>query len=307
MIDSSGNLFGTTEQGGTANAGTVFEIVHGSSVITTLAMFNAATGINPFAGLTLDSSGNLFGTTETAGLGGKGTVFEILQGTTVITPLSSFNGANGANPYAGVTLDSSGNLFGTTSAGGANNFGAVFEIPHGTTAITVLGSFTNSVTIGANPRRAVILDSSGNLFGTTVLAGASNNGTVFEIIHGTTVITTLASFNNINGKAPQSALTLDASRNLFGTTSTGGAGSDGTIFEIVHGTTSITTIASFTGANGINPDAPLTLDTSGNLFGTTAGGENGGLGTIFEIVQGATVITTLVVLNNATAPFPSPD
>ena len=110
--------------------------------ITTLASFDGVgpgtNGGSPAGGVTLDSSGNLYGTTTQGGDSGYGTVYEIAQGTNTITALASFNGINGGSPFAGVTLDSSGNLFGTTIDGGYTGGGTVYEIAQGTGTITTL-------------------------------------------------------------------------------------------------------------------------------------------------------------------------
>ena len=125
-MDSSGNLYGTTEIGGADNDGTVFEVAKGSSTITTLATFSGSTGTEPAGGfLLLDSSGNLYGTTgvilngSTGETGNDGTVFELAKGSRTITTLASFNGTNGAGPESALVMDSSGNLYGTTAEGGA--------------------------------------------------------------------------------------------------------------------------------------------------------------------------------------------
>ena len=101
------------------------------------------------AGVILDASGDLFGTTSAGGASGDGTLFEIVSGSNAITTLASFNGSNGASPQADLTRDSNGNLFGTAFSGGANNFGTVFELPVGGDAITTLASFNGSN--GVNP------------------------------------------------------------------------------------------------------------------------------------------------------------
>ncbi len=302
-LDSSGNLFGTTESSGPGGYGTVYEIVHGTTAITTLASFNRVNGSYPQAGVTLDASGNLFGaTTNDGGAGDYGTVYEIVHGTTFITTLAVFNNINGANPYAGVTLDASGNLFGTTKADGPSGYGTVYEIVHGTTAINMIASFNGPN--GQYPLAGVTLDAGGNLFGTTNAGGSSGYGTVYEIVHGTTAITTIASFNGANGANPQAGVTLDASGNLFGTTGGGGASGHGTVYEILHGTTAITTLASFNGTNGDYPSVGVTLDASGNLFGTTVNGGASGYGTVYEIAHGTTSITTLASFNGANGKSP---
>ena len=148
----------------------MFELAQGSGTITTLASFNGTNGANPYAGLIEDSSGNLFGTAYQGGASGYGTVFELAQGSGTITTLASFNGTNGANPYAGLIKDSSGNLYGTANRGGTNGYGTVFELAHGSGTITTLASFNG--TNGLNPVAGLIEDSSGNLFGTPPQGGA---------------------------------------------------------------------------------------------------------------------------------------
>jgi uncharacterized repeat protein (TIGR03803 family) len=301
VMDCSGNLFGTTNTGGANGDGTVFEISHATGVITTLASFNGANGDNPQAGAVLDSSGNLFGTTHIGGANGYGTVFEVANGTNAITALASFNTANG-NGSAGVAVDSSGNLFGTTANGGDNSDGMVFEIAQGSGVITTMVSFN-----GANGRNVVgtvVLDSSGNIFGTTSQGGTSNVGTVYEITHGSGVISSLASFNSTNGGNLHVGVVLDSSGNLFGATYRGGANNDGTVYEIAQGSGAITDLASLEGTNGINPGG-VALDSSGNLFGTASGGGANSDGTVFEIAQGSGVITTLASFNSTNGASPN--
>ena len=184
-FDSSGNLFGTTENGGTIGNGTIYEIAKGSNSLTTVASFTGSNGSTPFGGVTFDSSGNLFGTTVYGGTTGNGTVYEIAKGSSSLTTLASFTGSgagtNGGYPYGGVTFDSDGNLFGTTTGGGTSDNGTVYEIAKGSSSITTLTSFTGAGTNGGYPAGGVTLDSSGNLFGTTLHGGTSDAGTVYEI------------------------------------------------------------------------------------------------------------------------------
>jgi uncharacterized repeat protein (TIGR03803 family) len=221
ITDSSGNLYGTTLSGGIWNLGTVFELAKGSGAITTLASFNGANG-SPSGHLIMDSSGNLFGLTESS-------VFELAHNFNTINTLASFNGPNGAQP-AGLVMDSSGNLYGTTYAGGASNEGTVFELANSSGTVTTLASFDLAV-YGAGPG-AVILDVEGNLFGTTAKGGASGDGTLFEVAHGSAKIATLASFDAIHGPVAPAGLIVDSSGNLYGTTSSGGATGEGSVFEL---------------------------------------------------------------------------
>jgi len=301
IMDSSGNLYGTTWVGPGPGDGTVFELAQGSGTITTLASFLAPNGENPYAGLIMDSSGNVYGTTWNGGASSNGTVFEMAPGSGTITTLALFNGANGQGPGGALIMDGSGNLYGTTSEGGASNDGTVFELAHGSGAITTLASFNGAN--GDYPLGALVMDSSGNLYGTTDFGGASNDGTVFKLAHGSGTITTLASFNGTNGEGPHAGLIMDSSGNLYGTTVVGGACGYGSVFELAHGSGTITTLASFTPPNGSNPYepyAPLIMDSSGNLYGTTGWGGAGGDGAVFELAHGSGTITTLASFNSTT-------
>ena len=286
IMDSSGNLYGTTAEGGTDGDGTVFELASGSSTITALASFNGTNGQYPEGGLIMDSSGDLYGVTNEGGASGDGTVFELKKGSGTITTLASFKGGNEANPDAGLVMDSSGNLYGTT--GGGVGGGSVFELVHGSGTITTLATFND--TNAVYPDSALIMDSSGNLYGETEVGGASSEGTVFEVAKGSGTITTLVSFNGTNGETPQGGLVMDSSGNLFGTTYGalyGEPASDSTVFEVAKGSGTITTLASFNGTNGENPLSGLIMDSSGNLYGTTEIGGASNDGTVFEVAQAA--------------------
>ena len=213
-----------------------------------------------------------------------------------LSTLASFNGTNGAIPRAAVIMDSSGNLYGTTLAGGASNGGTVFELAHGSGAITTLASFNG--TNGWNPYAALIMDSSGNLYGTAQYGGAYGYGTVFELAHGSGSITTLASFNGTDGASPFAALIMDSSGNMYGTTPYGGPSwngtpnnGSGTVFELAHGSDTITTLATFNVTNGAEPEDALIMDSGGNLYGTTRLGGRYGTGTVFELAHSHTVTT----------------
>jgi uncharacterized repeat protein (TIGR03803 family) len=267
--------------------------------LTTLASFSGLDGENPVAPLIMDSGGNLYGTTAYGGtfgytdhVAGDGTVFELAAGSGTITTLASFDGTDGQCPVGGPVLDGSGDLYGTTLGGGARGEGTVFELAKGSGTITTLASF-NGGSNGGYPDAGLIIDGNGNLYGTTLVGGAQARGTVFEVAAGSDTITTLASFDGTDGQLPHSGLIMDGSGNLYGTTLLGGASKDGTVFEVVQGSGTITTLASFNGTDGANPEAALLMDGSGNLYGTTSvGGPHGG-GTVFELAKGSGTITTL--------------
>ncbi|HEV3143235.1 MAG TPA: choice-of-anchor tandem repeat GloVer-containing protein, partial [Gemmataceae bacterium] len=293
ITDLSGNLYGTTSAGGANGLGTVFEWVKSSGTITVLGSFaGASNGQTPECSLIADSSGNLYGTTLAGGANGFGTVFEWVKSTGTINALASFTAAQGKNPVAGVLTDSSGNLYGTTTVGGANNFGTVFEWVKSTGNIQVLGNFTGGAAgTGVSSYSGVIADSTGNLYGTTFSGGLNNDGTIFEWVKSTGNIQVLQSFNGANGQNSTSGLIFDSNGNLFGTTQAGGSNNDGTVFEWISGTGQIQVLSNFTGANGQTPEGGLVADASGNLYGAAFKGGANNLGAVFEAVPPPRVVS----------------
>lgn len=183
--DSAGNLYGTTGEGGAFNHGTVYKL-DSSGVETVLHSFNGGTdGAYPCGGLTLDAAGNLYGTANEGGAtgntGDNGTLFE-LNNAGSFTVLHTFTGGvGGANPAAGMILNSVGKLLGVTTEGGdRDDDGTVFELDPTTGIFSVLHTFTAG-SGGAYPYTGLILDSAGNLYGATVDGGTSKRGLVFEI------------------------------------------------------------------------------------------------------------------------------
>ncbi len=301
-VDSQGNIFGTTHNGGTSNLGTIFEITAGSGAITPIASFDYSDGAYPGGNIVVDSLGDIFGTTEYGGLYGYGTIYEVQAGTNTITPITYFDGlTQGAFPN-GLIADGKGNFFGTAFAGGAAGSGAgtVWELPVGTVNVVPLGTFLGPN--GATPQADLIVDGNGDLFGTTNYGGTNNLGTVFEIPTGGG-IDTLAVFNNTNGAYPNQ-LIADGVGDLFGTTFGGGASGYGTVFGLAPGSGNIVTLATFNNTNGAYPYAGLTVDGSNNIYGATSEGGSSGLGTIFELPAGSTTLTTVTAFSGANGAFP---
>ncbi|HUD98669.1 MAG TPA: choice-of-anchor tandem repeat GloVer-containing protein [Bryobacteraceae bacterium] len=169
VADSAGNLYGTTNEGGTSNQGLVFK-VDPSGHETILFEFTGSTGSGPRALLTLDAAGNIYGTTRAGGAVGKGVVFK-LDSTGRQTILHSFHGGtDGSGPSAGVVLDAVGNLYGTAPEGGRANCGVVYKIDTARHE-TILYSFAGAD--GCTPSASVTLDSSGNIYGTTQYGGSA--------------------------------------------------------------------------------------------------------------------------------------
>ena len=251
IIDSSGNLYGTTFNSDLfASAGTVFELsprATGYWQIKILHTFNpnGVDGARPTAGVIFDSSGNLYGATCLGGAYGGGVVYELSPksgggwGEKILYDFNS-GGSGGACPSGGVIFDSSGNLYGTAGSGGINNYGAVFELTSSAGAWTenVLYKF-NGGTDGYYPYGGVVVDPAGDLYGTTGYGGTYSAGTVFELkpLGGGWTEKILHNFGgSADGSYPSGNLLIDASGKLYGATNQGGVydgvfGS-GTVFEI---------------------------------------------------------------------------
>lgn len=261
IFDSTGNLYGATESGGTTYYyGTVYELsssASGSWTEKILYEFGNTfpEPYEPSSGVVFDLARNLYGTTYLGGTagGGGGTVFQLASssGSWTLNDLHSFtSGSDGYLPEAGVVLDSSGNLYGTTANGGSTRHsggGVVFEVSPsgGNWSESVLHTFDPNLngTRGAFPKAGLIFDSSGNLYGTTLNGGTAtcNNfgcGLVFElspITGGGWSEKVLHNFQNngIDGSGPESSLIFDAQGNLYGTASAGGAGGGGVVYEVI--------------------------------------------------------------------------
>jgi uncharacterized repeat protein (TIGR03803 family) len=319
IFDTAGNLYGTTSFGGVGagcgGCGTVFELTpnpDGSWKEKTLYSFCPTTcrdGIEPQASLIFDAEGNLYGTTRFTGAGVCcGTVFELTPnsgGGWAFKVLYTFTGgADGDQPLAGLTFDAAGSLYGTTFYGGILTCGepvgcgVVFKLTpnsDGSWTQSVLHRFTGSD--GRFPAAGVILDAAGNIYGTTELGGALDDGTVFKL-SGTGKETVLFSFNQILGYEPVGGLVLDPAGNLYGTTWEGGSNINspcgtnvgcGTVFKLTPKTRGgwtegvLYNFCSVTNcSDGGEPYAGLTFDQAGNLYGTTKVG-GVGWGVVFKL------------------------
>ena len=321
IFDGSGNLYGTTSDGGTGieQWGTVFELTPAGTE-TVLYNFcsqpNCADGNTPYTGLIFDAAGNLYGTTSEGGTGcypvGCGAVFQLTPtggGGWTEAVLHSFNHTDGEEPW-GLIFDTAGNLYGTTDTGGGsgcNNVGCgtLFELtPDGSGGwtATVLYYFCSQTNCpdGAWPNAGLIIDAAGNLYGTTSAGGTGCNpygcGTVFKLSPtegGGWTETVLHRFGGgTDGLGPSAVVIFDAAGNLYGTTEGGGAYNNGTAFELTPTAGagwSTKILHSFgSGTDGAAPYSGLIFDAAGNLYGTTENGGtsdscHGGCGTVFEL------------------------
>jgi len=303
---SDGAFYGTTGQGGSAGVGTVYKVTP-SGALTSLYSFcpqsPCADGRYPSSGLTFGNDGNLYGTTVQGGNYGDGEVYQITP-SGVLTVMHSFGPIpDGEGPESNLILATDGNFYGTTAGGGANSFGAVFQMtPAGET--TVIYSFTGGAD-GSVPYAGVIQASDGNLYGTTIQGGGSTYcqdprgcGTIYKLTP-TGTLTVLYTFclepGCADGQLAIAALLQASDGNFYGTTEAGGLGA-GNVFRLASDgtyTSLFNFCLPFTCDAGEEPLGALVEASDGNFYGTTSsGGAYTYYGTVFEITpQG--VLTTL--------------
>jgi uncharacterized repeat protein (TIGR03803 family) len=320
IFDANGALYGTTSAGGNSGKGTIFQLTpaaDGAWIETVLHSFTGQNGdgATPYAGLTFGANGALYGTTSTGGTSGAGTVFEMIPpvvagGMWNLTVLYSFTDQNGDGgyPLSTLAIGPIGNLYGTTSEGGAAGEGTIFEVKPpasgGEWSETVVHSFAGT-NDGSDPQTGIVAGKNG-FYGTTFSGGMWNDGTVFELMPpaapgGAWSETVLHSFHCCDdGSFPTASLLVGRNGDLFGATGTGGGSKVcvatpesygcGTVFALQSPTTAggawtETILHSFTGrgSDGEFPGTAL-LFGENRLYGTTSdGGATFGWGTIFQL------------------------
>lgn len=281
ILDSAGNIYGTTSAGGTHNAGTVFKMSSTGHETVLHNFTGGADGGIPDAGVIRDSSGNLYGTASGGGTSGSGVVF-MLDSAGKETVLYNFSGGtDGLLPTAPLIQDTAGNFYGTTAEGGASGAGVIFKLDNAGTE-TVLYSFSGG-NDGAFPLAGLAQDSAGNFYGTALQGGPANNGTVFKLAKNGKFSVLHGFKSQRDGAFPHGGLVRDPAGNLYGTTLQGGKSGLGTVFKLSKtGKESI--VHSFQGTkDGQDPLGTLIMDTAGNLYGTTDGGGASGWGTAFKL------------------------
>jgi len=322
VVDKDGTLYGTG--GGSDSRGFIFRLTPPGpgtdswryDLLYTLA--NSSDGSAIQGNLTLDTEGNLYDATE---LGGNpscycGTVFELKRPTQKggkwrFSVLHTFTGIpDGEEPFAGVTFDQKGSLYGTTNWGGPLGSGAVYRLTPPAKkgrpwTETVLYSFAQDGPMGSHPEGPVIFDGSGNLYSTTAFGGDANCqggfgcGVVFELSPpaqkgGAWTDTTLHAFQGgSDGIYPSGYMVFDSNGNLYGTTQVGGAGNGGTVYRLKPPVQkgdawTETVLHGFTGSNGDGnlPASGLTWGKWNYLYGVTGEGGTGcqACGTAFELL-----------------------
>ncbi len=283
--DKSANLYGTTNQGGPADQGTVFRLAPDGTETVLHAFAGGSDGGFPQANLIIDKQGNLYGT-ATEGGSGHGTIFRVAPDGS-FTTLHEFGGASdGEYPMSWLIADGKGNLYGTTLAGGVHGFGTVFRLsPRGT--FKVLYAFQGG-NDGASSQAGLIRDASGNLYGTTRNGGGAGCiygcGTIFKLAPDGTESVLYAFTGGSDGGEPYGGVVADGLGNLYGSTITGGSSQGlGVVFELASGG-NLKVLHTFQGASdGAWPEAGVVLDSAGRIYGTSYGEGPDSWGTVFKI------------------------
>jgi uncharacterized repeat protein (TIGR03803 family) len=298
IIDTSGNLYGATSGGGEWQYGVVFR-VDSQGTEKVLHNFTLRDGSQPYASLVSDANGNLYGTTEYGGSSNVGTVFKVNSKGHLSDLYSFTGGADGGYPSASLILDAKGNLYGTTSAGGASNAGVVFKVSSKGNE-TVLYSFTGRKD-GGVPLADLIVDAKGTLYGTTAWGGdpSCNSGKGCGVVYkldSTGKETVLYSFTGgKDGNYPAAGLVMDGKGSLYGTTAWGGdlscdSGAGCGVVYKVGPTGKETVLHAFHGGkDGALPMARVSFDAKNNLYGTTVVGGGSPSCTLYAVTGCGTV------------------
>jgi uncharacterized repeat protein (TIGR03803 family) len=303
-FDNAGNAYGTTAAGGDFDLGTVFMLTPTGQETVLYSFTGGSDGQDPHGGVTLDSAGNLYGTTVAGGSGGLcagdgcGVVFELTPsgGSWTETTLYSFKGLNdGFGPGGGLVFDTAGNLYGTTPDGGAHSAGVVFELSPAKYGWRhkVIHTFTGGKDGAVGSLGSLLFDAAGNLYGVTELGGANGAGAVYELSptqRGPWKTTVLYDFKGMPDAAnPYGGLIFDKAGNLYGTTYFGGTNGMGTVFQLIPGpnrTWQENVLHSFQGGtDGSFPTSTLVFNAAGSLYGTTSTGGRPSCdcGTVFKL------------------------
>jgi uncharacterized repeat protein (TIGR03803 family) len=286
---SDGYLYGTTQNGGPANRGTVYRLAPGGTSYQLLHGFTETSGDGgfPTAGLLQADDGRLYGTTQNGGNLGGGTLFRLQPDGSGYEIVHHFAYATGGGPSAALIQLADGLLYGTTQYGGTSGNGTVFRIARDGTLHEVLHHFTGGANDGGYPRAPLFPGTDGFLYGTTQYGGPANSGTVFRLHSSSLDYRLLYAFLGTAADQgfPAAGVIQASDGRLYGTTPRFKEGAWGTVFRLNADGTGYQRLREFTtsAGDGNNPMGALVQNDDGLLYGTTASGGTSGAGTLFRL------------------------
>lgn len=291
-----GNIYGVSTSGGSQGWGNVF-VMTPAGALTPIFNFDFTHGGHPQGGLSLGFDGNFYGTTYQGGTGSAGTVYRITPSGTETVLYNFTNTTDGAFPRTPPIQASDGNLYGATGNG---TVATLYKI-------TPSGTFTVMANLPAQSYAPLLVGTDGNLYGTTLFGGTFNRGTAFQYSPAKKKLKIIHNFGSgSEGYSPAGPLCMGTDGKLYGTTTAGGTGSGGILFQMSTGG-KLVTLVSFvaqTPVNGASPFAGVVQGSDGMLYGVASVGGANGQGTLFKVSTKGTGFAVLHDFQTATGDSP---
>ncbi len=278
---SNGVLYGTTNAGGTSSLGVLFQYNYTTNTYTVEINLNTPGAVNISSSTILATDGKLYGNSSFGGSASSGLIYQYDIGTnTLVTKYSTRRNPDGASPNCSLTQVSSGNLYGITMTGGANNKGVIFQYDVPT------HTFTNKLDLtsanGSSAQNKMVLAGDGNLYGMTYGGGANAFGIIYQYNITNNTYTDVHDFVNNTGMLGIGGMVLANNNKLYGMTSFGGANGNGVLFEYDYTTSSYTKKYDLSSSSGNNSQGTMLLASDGKLYGVNKSGGAHTVGTLFS-------------------------
>lgn len=304
-VASNGLLYGTTDAGGTGDAGVLYSFNTTTNAYSTVYAMASGGFADTWGGVIEDPAGTLLCMTSTGGTGGQGALFRYVLATSTATELVAFSYSNGANPRGRLCKASNGLFYGLTSSGGSSSGGVLFSFDPNSNTFTLRQTFNS--TLGTVPL-GTLVEVSGKLYGVCSSGGITDGGTIFEYtIASNTLVNKVDLSLTAAGTIPQNGLFKASNGKLYGNTSAAGANGLGTFFEYTPGSTTVTKRKDFSVADGSQPLGDVVQANNGLLYGTTSLNGSNGKGTIFSFNTTSNTFTTLYHFNGLEGATPGGD